>query len=181
MGDSNSGAAEDGTNYCDAQAVAGVFCSEMDIMEANVYAQQYTTHGCIDACGSFSTSAQCKGGQSNICDQSGCGLNPFRYGPGTTWNAEYDNPTWYGPGAGYALDSTTKYTAVTQFHAESAQGVLTNITRFYLQNGKRVDLPALYVLPPTDRTCDRWTPQRLRRITARISMIGGRPAEVRCR
>jgi len=148
--DANSGGAEDGTNYCDAQAVAGVFCSEMDIMEANIYAQQYTTHGCIDACGSFSTSSQCKGGQSNICDQSGCGLNPFRYGPGTTWNAEYDNPTWYGPGAGYQLDSTQQYTVVTQFHAESATATLTNITRYYVQNGKRVDLPPLYVLPPTD-------------------------------
>merc|ERR1719203_1159177 len=56
----NEGGAEEGTQYCDAQAVAGVFCSEMDIMEANIYAQQYTTHGCIDACGSFSTSSQCK-------------------------------------------------------------------------------------------------------------------------
>ena len=26
----NEGAAEKGTNYCDAQAVAGTFCSEMD-------------------------------------------------------------------------------------------------------------------------------------------------------
>jgi hypothetical protein len=48
----NEGGAESGTKYCDAQAVAGVFCSEMDILEANTKAQQYTTHACVDACGS---------------------------------------------------------------------------------------------------------------------------------
>lgn len=35
----NEGGAEEGTNYCDAQAVAGTFCSEMDVMEANTMAQ----------------------------------------------------------------------------------------------------------------------------------------------
>ena len=79
----NQGGAENGTNYCDAQAVAGTFCSEMDIMEANTEAQQYTTHACVDACGSFSATApECKGtgSPSTVCDQSGCGLNPFRCG-----------------------------------------------------------------------------------------------------
>ena len=58
----NQGAAENGTNYCDAQAVGGTFCSEMDIMEANIHAQQYTTHACVDECGSFTTGVdKCKG------------------------------------------------------------------------------------------------------------------------
>ena len=36
--------------------------SEMDIMEANTVAQQYTTHACIDACGSHTTGvSECKG------------------------------------------------------------------------------------------------------------------------
>ena len=158
--DANEGGAEDGTKYCDAQAVDGTFCSEMDIMEANTeascappcggpphvraagaaravdspsapahhppgsvcfsqhrrrcpaagiftspsrvrrrppppivvhrprsarmctpQAQQFTTHACIDACGSYTSGVkQCEGNgsPSTVCDQNGCGLNPFR-------------------------------------------------------------------------------------------------------
>ena len=153
--DANAGGAESGTNYCDAQAVAGTFCSEMDILEANTEAQQYTTHACVDTCGTFAAAPQCKGtpgSQSSVCDQSGCGLNPFRYGPGTTYNNENDNAGWYGPGAAtHLLDSTQPFTVVTQFNtaAGSGGGELNNITRFYVQKGKRVDLPALYVIPPS--------------------------------
>jgi len=149
----NEGGAENGTNYCDAQAVGGTFCSEMDIMEANTRAQQYTTHACIDTCGSFSTDApECKGtgSPSTVCDQSGCGLNPFRYGKGTTYNAEFNNDKWHGVGSGFALDSSKPFTVVTQFHADPETKVLAKIARFYMQENKRVDLPTLYVLPPKD-------------------------------
>jgi hypothetical protein len=148
----NQGGAVNGTNYCDAQAVGGTFCSEMDIMEANTVAQQYTTHACVDACASHTTGvSQCKGtgSPSTVCDQSGCGLNPFRYGPGTSYNLENPNPKWHGPSSAYALDSSKKFTVVTQFHADSA-GELLNITRFYVQSGARIDLPTLYVRPPSD-------------------------------
>jgi hypothetical protein len=96
--DANAGQAENGTNYCDAQAVGGSFCSEMDIMEANTVAQQYTTHACTDACGSYTSHVpECKGNGSpaSVCDQSGCGLNPYRYGPGTTYDKETQNDGWY--------------------------------------------------------------------------------------
>ena len=73
--------------------------------------------------------------------------------PGTTYNTENTNAGWYGAGAGgsYALDSAQPYTVVTQFNATgSSAGELGNITRFYIQKGNRVDLPTLFVLPPTD-------------------------------
>merc|ERR1711865_1099465 len=71
----NQGGAQNGTNYCDAQAVDGTFCSEMDILEANTEAQQYTTHACTDSCGSYSEVSECKGAPgsaSSVCDQNGC-------------------------------------------------------------------------------------------------------------
>jgi len=147
----NEGGAEKGTKYCDAQAVDGVFCSEMDILESNTDAQQYTTHACIDACGSFSTAAECKsnGQASTVCDQSGCGLNPFRYGPGTTYDTETNNANWHGVGSKFQLDSSKPFTVVTQFHAGSANE-LASVVRFYLQSRRRVDLPTLYVRKPTD-------------------------------
>jgi hypothetical protein len=77
-----------------------------------------------------------------------------RYGPGTTYNDETTNGEWYGPrtdGTAYALDSSQPYTVVTQFHAGAGgAGELQNITRFYMQKGERVDLPTIYVVPPTD-------------------------------
>jgi len=149
----NQGGAQNGTNYCDAQAVDGTFCSEMDILEANTRAQQYTTHACSDTCASFTTDKpECKssGSASPVCDQSGCGLNPFRYGPGTTYNNENENVNWHGPGSGYPLDSTQPFTVVTQFHNDSSTGDLMSVTRFYVQKGNRINLPTLYVLPPTD-------------------------------
>ena len=146
--DANQGGAENGTNYCDAQAVDDVLCSEMDVLEANTVAQQYTTHACTDACASYNPAPGCKGRKgtpSNVCDQNGCGMNPFRYGPGTTYNNENNNLDWYGPGK--TLDSTQPFTVVTQFHESATKG-LDNITRFYFQKGKRVDLPTLYVVKP---------------------------------
>ena len=78
-------------------------------------------------------------------------MNPFRYGPGTTYNSETNNLNWFGDsrngGRGaYTLDSSQLFTVVTQFHSPTANA-LSNITRFYLQNGYRIDLPPLYVLP----------------------------------
>jgi hypothetical protein len=148
----NEGGAEAGTGYCDAQAVGGTFCSEMDVLEANTGAQQFTTHACVDACASHTNVTECKGTGSpaTVCDQNGCGLNPFRYGPGTTYNTETNNGGWYG--AGKTLDSGSRFTVVTQFRTvgDSAAGQLSNITRFYVQNGRRIELPTLYVLPPSD-------------------------------
>ena len=94
----NEGGAENGTNYCDAQAVAGTFCSEVGVLESNTQAQQHTRHACVDACGSFSAAAsECQGtgSPSTVCDQNGCGLNPFRYGPGTQTGMSWLDGDYY--------------------------------------------------------------------------------------
>merc|ERR1711865_1336338 len=71
----NVGGAENGTNYCDAQAVDGTFCSEMDILEANTRAQQFTTHACTNTTSASNATSECKGAPgsaSSVCDQNGC-------------------------------------------------------------------------------------------------------------
>jgi len=148
--DANQGGAEWGTRYCDAQAVTdgpqvGTYCSEMDLFEGNTAAQQMTTHGCIDRCASFSDDWGCKSqGKNDICDHSGCGMNPFRYGPGSGYGGDAGfNEGWYGAGSQYQLDSTKPFTVTTQFHGD-------RIERFYTQNGQHIALPTLYVRKPTE-------------------------------
>lgn len=63
-------------------------------------------------------------------------------------DTETSNADWYGEGASFQLDSSKKFTVVTQFHAGA--GGLTNISRFYLQEGNRIHLPTIYVIKPTD-------------------------------
>jgi len=148
--DANPGGAEWGTKYCDAQAVTdgsevGTYCSEMDLFEGNTAAQQMTTHGCIDKCASFSDDWGCKSqGKNDICDHSGCGMNPFRYGPGSGYGGDAGyNEHWYGAGSQYQLDSTKPFTVTTQFHGDRME-------RFYTQNGQHIALPTLYVRKPTE-------------------------------
>jgi len=147
--DKNQGGAEAGTRYCDAQAVTdgsevGTYCSEMDLFEGNTAAQQMTTHGCIDKCASFSDDGGCKSqGTNDICDHSGCGMNPFRYGPGAGYSSNGFNENWYGAGSQYQLDSSQPFTITTQFLGDRTE-------RFYTQNGMRIPLPTLYVRTPSD-------------------------------
>ena len=108
----------------------------MDIMEANTVAQQFTTRAGADACGSYGDAPQCKsdGQAKTVCDQSGCGLNPFRYGP--TWRTSYDSQnnsvTWNGLGSTYGIGTVATnckpFTVVIQFHASTeneTQGIET--------------------------------------------------------
>jgi cellulose 1,4-beta-cellobiosidase len=152
----NKAGAKYGTGYCDAQcprdikfingeanvegwssstndanAGAGKYgtcCSEMDIWEANNMATAFTPHPCTildqsrcegDACGGTYSSDRYAG----VCDPDGCDFNSYRMG----------NKTFYG--AGMTVDTTKKMTVVTQF-LKNAAGELSEIKRFYAQNGK---------------------------------------------
>ncbi|KAK0715166.1 exoglucanase 1 precursor [Lasiosphaeris hirsuta] len=115
----------------DANAGAGSYgtcCSEMDIWEANNVAAAYTPHPCTtidqtrcsgDACGGTYSSDR----YSCVCDPDGCDFNSYRMG----------DKTFYG--AGGNVDTTKKMTVVTQF-LKNAAGELSEIKRFYVQNGK---------------------------------------------
>lgn len=100
----------------------GSCCNEMDLWEANSMATALTPHPC-NGLGEFTcTGSAC----SSLCDPNGCDFNPFRMG----------NHTLYGPNA--IVDTTQKFTVVTQFITSdnTATGTLTEIRRFYVQNGR---------------------------------------------
>ncbi|KAK6838134.1 glycoside hydrolase family 7 protein [Apiospora arundinis] len=61
------------------------------------------------------------------CDPDGCDLNPFRHG----------NTDFYGPGK--TIDTTKKFTVVTQFHGSG--NTLNSISQYFIQDGARIDVP----------------------------------------
>jgi cellulase len=86
----------------------GSCCNEMDILEANSMATAMTPHPC----------------NGNTCDKSGCGYNPYASGQQNFW------------GPGKTVDTSKTFTVVTQFAASG--GVLSQITRKYIQNGQQI-------------------------------------------
>ena len=108
----------------------GSCCAEMDIWEANSISTALTPHAadtpqqtmCTgDACGGTYSSSRYGG----TTDPDGCDFNSYRMG----------NTTFYGPSM--TVDTTSKFTVVTQFLTDdgTANGTLSEIKRFYVQNG----------------------------------------------
>jgi len=159
---SNKAGAKYGTGYCDAQCPrdlkfingeanaasweassndknAGVggygsCCTEMDIWEANSISTAYTPHPCTtigqhrcegDACGGTYSSDRYGG----TCDPDGCDFNTYRQGV----------KDFYGPGM--TVDTGKKFTVVTQF-IKGSDGNLSEIKRFYVQDGKTIENPS---------------------------------------
>jgi cellulose 1,4-beta-cellobiosidase len=101
----------------------------MDIWEANSISAAYTPHPCQATGLSVCTGATCETAPgsryASVCDPDGCDFNSYRMG----------NTGFYGPGK--TIDTTSKFTVVTQFITSTgtASGTLTEIRRFYVQNG----------------------------------------------
>lgn len=110
-----------GGGYCDANYVGGIGCAEFDILEANSAAIVYTSHGCTPTTG-FAPQG------SISCDTSGTSANPYR-----------EDKNFYGPGPGFTIDTTKKFTVVTQFKGTSAG--LTSIDRIFIQDGRQYPQP----------------------------------------
>jgi len=152
-GGTNRAGAAYGTGYCDAQcppdikfiqgeansegwhATAsgrtfgkyGSCCAEMDIWEANRVDTAYTAHPCTEG-----KIHRCTGDECNAqCDKSGCDFNSYRLG----------DRKFLGPGSEYTLDSSKPFTIVTQFITKDGTdtGDLSEIRRFYVQDGKRIE------------------------------------------
>ncbi|KAJ5584798.1 uncharacterized protein N7459_004598 [Penicillium hispanicum] len=108
----------------------GSCCAELDIWEANSISTAVTPHPCDtptqimcdgnDCGGTYSTTRY-----AGTCDPDGCDFNPYRMG----------NTTFYGPDM--IIDTSSPLTVVTQFITDdgTSSGTLTEIKRFYVQNG----------------------------------------------
>ncbi|KAG6844934.1 hypothetical protein H0H87_002267 [Tephrocybe sp. NHM501043] len=107
----------------------GACCNEMDVWEANSIAAAYTPHPCTQTGLVRCEGSEC-GGTDNrygsICDPDGCDFNSYRMG----------DTSFYGKGL--TVDTSSKFTVVTQFITDSgtSSGTLSEIRRIYVQNGK---------------------------------------------
>ncbi|CAN8102001.1 unnamed protein product [Discula destructiva] len=106
----------------------GSCCPEMDVWEANSISTAYTPHPCSSNTATMCNGTACGGTYSGTgnryigtCDPDGCDFNSYRQG----------NTNFYGPGK--TVNTNSKFTVVTQFIETS--GVLSEIKRFYVQNG----------------------------------------------
>jgi len=110
----------------------GACCAEMDLWEGNMISTAFTAHPAVNpglvVC---DTDKECgsQTGDRYIApvDRDGCDINDFRLG----------NPSFYGPGSKFTLDTKKPFTFVTQFHAPD--GELEEITQYYIQDGKRIE------------------------------------------
>ncbi|RDL41000.1 uncharacterized protein BP5553_00979 [Venustampulla echinocandica] len=141
--DLNTAGAAYGTGYCDAQCpkqkfvngkanlnnTYGACCNEMDLWEANNAATAYTPHPCSISGPYQCSDLECGAGDNRyggVCDEDGCDFNPYRNGA----------KDYYGPGK--TVDTTKKFTVVTQFLTSdnTTTGTLSEIRRVYVQDGK---------------------------------------------
>jgi len=110
----------------------GTCCIEMDMWEANQFAEAYTAHVCTVQ-GQFRCNGTQCGDDPNhrydgVCDKDGCDFNSFRMG----------DQKFLGPNL--KVDTTKPITVVTQFVTSDGtdNGYLVEIKRFYKQNGQVV-------------------------------------------
>lgn len=114
----------------------GSCAPEMDIWEANKFANAFTPHPCsndkVQSCDISDPSCGWLPGSrySSVCDKDGADYNPFRSG----------DKTFFGPSSAYTVDSSKPITVVTQFVTSDGtdSGDLVAIKRFYKQNGKTI-------------------------------------------
>ncbi|CAH0056051.1 unnamed protein product [Clonostachys solani] len=152
----NKAGAKYGTGYCDSQCARdlkfiggqgnyegwvpstsdsnagvgnkGACCAEIDVWESNSHSFALTPHACQNNAYHICTAPNCGGTYSENrfagdCDANGCDYNPYRLG----------KPDFYGKGK--QVDTSKKFTVVTQFKT-------TGMKQFFVQNGKRIDVPA---------------------------------------
>ncbi|WYZ46185.1 hypothetical protein EsH8_IX_000410 [Colletotrichum jinshuiense] len=172
----NKAGAKYGTGYCDSQCARdlkfingianvegwntgsdentgigglGACCAEMDIWEANSISTAFTPHPCQNNAYHSCNGISCGGTYSEEryvgdCDPDGCDYNPYRHG----------SLDFYGKGG--LVDTSKKFTVVTQFHGSGSN--LQEISMYFIQNGKKIEIPESVHVPGfnsiTSEFCD---------------------------
>lgn len=102
-----------GDYYCDANMVGGTWCPEIDLLESNTAAAQITPHRCDPPVNGYYDS----------CDKGGCGINTKA------------QPSSFGPGASFMVDSSRPFNLSTSFATDPATGQLQTMTSVFSQAG----------------------------------------------
>ncbi|PIL25014.1 hypothetical protein GSI_12902 [Ganoderma sinense ZZ0214-1] len=107
----------------------GTCCNEMDVWEANSNGAAVTPHVCSVQGQTRCEGTDCGDGDERydgICDKDGCDFNSWRMGDQTFL------------GSGLTVDTSSKFTVVTQFMTSdnTTSGTLSEIRRLYVQNGQ---------------------------------------------
>jgi cellulase len=140
----NPAGAAYGTGYCDSQCYQsynfingvanldhkGACCNEMDLLEANSRSMQYTAHPCEGIDGLYECHGKdCDGGSKGICDNVGCGFNPYGLGDRGFFGLEG------------RVNTSKPFRVVTQFHTDdqTVSGTLVEIRRLYIQDGRTIN------------------------------------------
>jgi len=126
----------------------GSCCTEIDIWEANKISTAYTMHPCDGGEQTRCSGTDCGDNGPDrfkgICDKNGCDIQSSRLG----------NPSFFGPGPDFQIDSTKPITVTTQFITNDGTdtGKLVEVKQFYTQNGKTIEHPEYAVLGNKHKT-----------------------------
>lgn len=102
---------KDNEYYCDANQVGGIYCPEMDLMEANKFAMASTAHTCQYHAPHYYSS----------CDRGGCGKNVLDADGGG-----------YGPGK--RIDTNKPFTLSVSFITQN--GRLSTVSNYFSQGSQ---------------------------------------------
>lgn len=109
-----------GDYYCDANAVGGIWCTEMDIQEANNRAWGSTPHTCDTVWAN---------GYYPSCDRGGCGRYTQKNLPANS----------YGPGTGFTINTLLPFSVYSSYPVD-ASGKLTSIITTMTQSGRSITM-----------------------------------------
>jgi cellulose 1,4-beta-cellobiosidase len=137
----------------------GACCNEFRLWHGNAVSETMVAHPCsaagLTTCPAVSLGGQCETTPGTPCDVTGCEFNPFREGAPVSF---------YGVGPTFALDTSRKFTVVTQFitNTNTSTGTLTSIRRFYIQDGTTIPNPTSQIagITKTDEFTDEHCTQQ---------------------